>query len=143
MAKARRIACRISDLTEALPHGSGIDAEWHIAGCKNGNVKASCSYHYMNEHGYYMTWYDFTVTIFRHKKDVLHPLTGPLEGRFQVIHKKGDPDFRITFAGAKLPFGIRDYLESDINYCLQAAGIIYSTRTDTITAGDVTPMAAG
>jgi len=50
-------------LVDILPHGSGIDDEWYVDQLRNGNVVASCSYHGMNENGYYDGWQDFKIVI--------------------------------------------------------------------------------
>jgi len=49
-------------LEDYLPHGSGIDADWHLE--KKGEViLASNSYHAMDEYGGYCDWWDFTVEL--------------------------------------------------------------------------------
>ena len=50
-------------LLKRLPHGSGIDCKWEFKWLKNGKVKASNSFHCMNDAGYYDGYADFTVII--------------------------------------------------------------------------------
>ena len=52
------------DIIDALPHGSGIDASWNVSRYDNGNVLAECSYHGMDQNGYYDGWQDFNVRLF-------------------------------------------------------------------------------
>lgn len=52
------------ELPEALPHGSGIDANWKITG-HDGYIRCDNSFHCMNENGYYDGWADFSA-ILRH-----------------------------------------------------------------------------
>ena len=56
-------------LVDILPHGSGIDAKWQIDQLRNGNVVATCSYHGIDEYGYYDGWQDFKI--------VIHPIDYP------------------------------------------------------------------
>lgn len=55
----------IEQLLDALPHGSGIDGEWRIEpeNCSDSVITLFCSYHHMNDGGYYDGWTDFTVKI--------------------------------------------------------------------------------
>jgi hypothetical protein len=123
--------------SDILPHGSGIDCKWHVEVSPSGNVVCSNSFHLMDENGMYDGWQDFTVTLFRHKRDRLHPLTGPCEGQVQVIARKGDWDFRLTFQKpvSRRPgaYGLRDYLEETIHHALSEAGILAS-HTEVIPA---------
>ena len=48
------------DQLNELPHGSGIDCDWHIE-IKKDKIYLINSYHYMNEFGYYMGYIDFTA----------------------------------------------------------------------------------
>lgn len=47
-------------LLDVLPHGSGIDSDWHII-VKDNKVIANNSYHAMDEYGMYTDWIDFKV----------------------------------------------------------------------------------
>ena len=49
-------------LANYLPHGSGIDGTWYIED-KGRYFHASCSYHMMDDAGYYVEWYDFYVKV--------------------------------------------------------------------------------
>lgn len=120
--------CSEDTLLDALPHGSGIDADWSIETLANGNMIASCSYHGMSDGGYYDGWQDFSVKLFRHTADKLNPLKGPSAGKVQVIHRKGDVDFKLVFNGGlcrkNWAYGLRDDLEDNIQYCLSEAKIL-------------------
>lgn len=63
--KVERLAAA-ERLLGALPHGSGIDAPWHVDMMEGGAILAS-SYHAMeSETGFYWGWVDFTVTLSAH-----------------------------------------------------------------------------
>lgn len=49
-------------LANYMPHGSGIDGTWYIEE-KGRYFHASCSYHMMDDAGYYVGWYDFYVKV--------------------------------------------------------------------------------
>jgi len=57
-------------IIDVLPHGSGIDGSWTIRRQKNGKVRCYCSYHGMDENGYYDGWQDFYVVLADHAYDV-------------------------------------------------------------------------
>ncbi len=89
---ARRIA-------EALPHGSGIDSDWHIEE-KGNKIYAYNSYHCMDECGMYCGWQDFYVVI---------PITDL-------------KNFKLHFQGGQYlaqKYMLRDYLEDTILYALE------------------------
>lgn len=125
-------------LSEALPHGSGIDADWHFDRLKNGNIVCTNAFHGMNENGYYDGWQEFSITLFCHKKNILHALRGPSEGHYQVMHRKGDIDYRLTFRSPHLKrswcFGLRDYLDESFHYDLSEAGILDIRNHDIVSA---------
>ena len=82
---------------EALPHGSGIDGDWHCKKQQNGKVVCYNSYHVMDEWGGYRAWADFSI-------------------RF-----RGDTwkDFRLMFHGSDSQYlnqhyQLRDYLEQTV-----------------------------
>lgn len=81
-------------LEENLPHGSGIDADWHVDE-KSDRFIASNSFHAMDEDGFYDGWADFTVS----------------------IPKKKPEQFKLQFNGAlaqriNKKYMLRDYLET-------------------------------
>jgi hypothetical protein len=121
----------------ALPHGSGIDADWSFNVLKNGNVELYCSYHGMDEHGFYDGWQDFKVRLFRHTKNKLNQLR---DGRQQVLYKVGDWDFSVHFTGYRNArnrswgYGLLDYLGETIHYALSEAKIISPMRQEIIEA---------
>lgn len=115
-------------LEDALPHGSGIDMDWKFEVCQNGNIFCHNSYHGMDEGGMYDGWQDFYVKIFRHRQDVVRKLEWCGVERIQVHHFKNDIDFYICFTGQRLKrswtYGLRDYLEETVHYCLTEAKIV-------------------
>lgn len=98
-------------LAEILPHGSGIDADWYINQQKNGSWVCTNSFHAMNENGYYDGWIPFKVNFFIHQKDEMNELSGPCAGQTQVVHRKGDADFKVFCRNREL----RDYLTETID----------------------------
>ena len=95
-------ADRVHRFTQRL-HGSGIDADWKIQETKS-SIRASNSYHAMNESGMYDRWIDFTV-----------------------IFPKGEPmdNFKLQFGdsyGAK-KYMLGDYLGDTIAYTLNELGL--------------------
>ena len=87
-------------LLEALPHGSGIDCDWHFDFSKEKQIVCSNSYHRMNDVGYYCGYIDFSIIIKADHRDIF-----------------GKLDFRITGNFGKNQ-DIKDYLEDTIAYCL-------------------------
>ncbi len=89
----------------------------------------------MDENGYYDGYADFTVKIFRHRKDVLNPLKGPCAGMVQVIHRKGDADFKIVTHGTawrrKSAYGLTDCLHETVYFALET---LVTKRNETIPA---------
>ena len=49
-------------IMKRLPHGSGIDSEWDVCVTEK-HYRFTCSYHCMNDGGYYDGWQDFTVLV--------------------------------------------------------------------------------
>lgn len=85
-------------LLAVLPHGSGINCKWCFEWFDNGNVKASNSYHCMNENGFYVGFADFSATFKTDK-----PFT----------------EFRLQFHGSAAQnfnrrFQLRDFLDDTI-----------------------------
>ena len=51
----------INAIFNDLPHGSGINCEWHFKMSTPTRVQATNAYHCMNEGGYYDGYADFTL----------------------------------------------------------------------------------
>ena len=68
-------------LTESLPHGSGIDVDWHFSITGNFLV-CSNSYHNMDENGMYDGWTDFEARIDLRYRDMFGKLIIRIVGRF-------------------------------------------------------------
>jgi len=133
-AKQKVIGEELKDLLkDALPHGSGIDCEWEFIVYKNGNVDAVNSFHKMNENGMYVGFVDFRVKLFRHKKNVYNSLKGPLEGKVQIVHRKGDLDMDLYCSDTDL----REYLYETIYHSLLDKGILSSQGVDIIDKDEV------
>ena len=96
LVKLDRGFVSLQELADELPHGSGIDCLWTVDRFINGTVHFHNEYHAMNENGMYDGWYDFKVTLFRHKRDEKRALCGPCAGKVQVCWRKGDLDFKVT-----------------------------------------------
>ena len=62
--------CVLSMIEQELPHGSGIDCEWHLKLTTPTRVNAVNSYHCMNDGGYYDGYVDFTLHFDIGNKDV-------------------------------------------------------------------------
>jgi len=54
---------RCNTLADLLPHGSGIDADWHFTVTDRGSITAHNSYHAMDEYGGYWGWIDFSASL--------------------------------------------------------------------------------
>ena len=114
---------------EALPHGSGIDSKWSLD-IGRDTVTMRNSYHGMDESGMYDGWLDFRIVFFRHRRDVLNPLKGAYAGKVQVLHARGDWDFRIVgrfSAVARRDWGydLKGYLEESVQEYLSSSGFAY------------------
>ncbi len=66
----------------------------------------------MNENGYYDGWTPFKVKFFIHQKDVVNKLRGPLAGKTQVIHRKGDADFTVFCRDPELRAYLTDTIDA-------------------------------
>ena len=55
----------LAQLAANLPHGSGIDADWHVHVRRNGDVCCWSEYHAMDENGFYAGWRTFRFTLAR------------------------------------------------------------------------------
>jgi len=62
---------RLHAMLEALPHGSGLDTDWHYVGdkCNADRITLSISYHNMDEMGGYCGWSDLIITV---KPSLIH-----------------------------------------------------------------------
>lgn len=109
-------------LCYVLPHGSGIDSDWRIELLKNGNIHCHNAYHCMNQDGYYDGWIDFYVKLYRHRVNEYRVLQGLMSGKIQVVHRKGDIDFKIV-GSFHLRWNkyidVKDYLYDCIGYALR------------------------
>ena len=94
----------IEKLEEILPHGSGIDSDWYFEE-KENKIIASCSYHCMDDVGYYDGWVDFSLT----------------------IPKNNPENFKLTFHtdyngwNRIYKYMLRDYLEDIFAFAIQEA----------------------
>lgn len=124
-------------LIDLLPHGSGIDASWEVTEHDNGNVTAKNSFHSMNDGGYYDGWMNFTVRIFRVKKNKLNKLKGPSEDKYQIVAKRGDIDFTLSCCESRKAsfYGLTDYLGELLDDCLKT--VTSQLRTETINESEV------
>lgn len=52
-------ACELPDI---LPHGSGIDGDWHIEGHAH-HITCRNEFHCMNQDGYYEGWQSFSIIL--------------------------------------------------------------------------------
>ena len=72
----RTAVVNLRKLADALPHGSGIDGDWSVTVCRNGDVTVYGEYHAMSESGY-CGWRNFRFGIrraVRNKYTALNPL---------------------------------------------------------------------
>jgi hypothetical protein len=70
---------RLHAMLDALPHGSGLDADWHYVGdkCNADRITLSTSYHNMDTNGFYCGWSDLTVTV---KPSLIHGINLRITG---------------------------------------------------------------
>lgn len=90
-----------ASLMTVLPHGSGIDGNWHITE-QLAYLKAENAYHCLNENGFYTGWADFSV----------------------IIPKRNPDGFRLHFHGTRSHYlarryGLREYLEDTLHDALR------------------------
>lgn len=93
-------------LLAILPHGSGIDCKWEFDWMANGKVRATNSYHCMNENGFYDGYADFSLV-------------------FPTLQPFGA--FRLAFHGKTAHrkarrYDLRDYLADTINHAVGGSG---------------------
>lgn len=125
------------NLLDLLPHGSGIDASWEIDTHKNGNITAKNSFHSMNDTGMYDGWMNFTVRIFRVKKNKLNKLKGPSEGKYQIVAKKGDIDFTVSCCESRKAsfYDLKNYLNDTLDTHLES--IVTQLRYESIDESEI------
>lgn len=92
-------------LLAILPHGSGIDCNWNFEWFDNGKVRASNSFHCMNDVDVYDGYADFSLVI---------PVNQPMSA------------FRLAFHGATAQrkarrYDLRDYLADTIYHALDGS----------------------
>jgi hypothetical protein len=112
-------------LVNALPHGSGIDSDWHVEVAQNGNVRCCNSYHAMDDNGMYCGYRDFSFRLFRYTRDEKHPLRGPCAGQVQVTYRKGD--IGMSMRGSS---DLHEYLYETCEAALSEAGIVSPMRQE-------------
>lgn len=95
-ATARAIV-DVRQVAEALPHGSGLDTDWHIKVTRNGDLNLTTEYHQMDEHGMYDGWKGVRASIRKVRSEVRHPL--PAEGFYQVTNRIGDIVLAVSSRG--------------------------------------------
>ena len=96
----------LTKLEEALPHGSGIDSAWEFQVRKNGNVVCKNSFHAMDEYGGYDSYMPFNFTVYY----------DDINNRLVFNHLVCNESRR------KSHLGLKDHLESIIDYALEEAG---------------------
>lgn len=100
-------------IIDNLPHGSGIDYNWHIEKNTRGKVVCHNGYHFMNEHGYYMGTIDFSFRF-----DVNDVDSGRL-----MFHTTSSGRYWIDRLGLRdyldeMLFSLLDeYIERECKYC--------------------------
>lgn len=108
----------VKALAEALPHGSGLDTDWHMTVHSNGSVTCQTEYHTMDEYGGYAGWIPVRFILRKATDTREHALTGPCEGQTQVLYRKGDMIGRFTARAEHA-----DYLFDCVSCALAEAGI--------------------
>jgi len=104
-------------LLEVLPHGSGIDSDWHFEKRDDGSIQCLNYFHAMNSDGYYDGYMPFAFDVFIHDKDIIKRLKGPCEGQIQLLHYKGEIDMTDVECDENQResfYGLKDYLEDTI-----------------------------
>ena len=117
LAELEKFIVNEEELKTMLPSGSGINGSWNIKTLKNGNILCKNNYSTMDEYGYYREVVPFSVKIFRHKEDLLHPLNN---GQKQIIHQKNDIDFSIYLKETKHSYGLKEDFEESFSYALES-----------------------
>ena len=116
-----RVKAITVDVENALPHGSGIDADWNVERQVNGAMVAYNGYHCMDEYGGYAGWAWFTVKIYR----IRCPWDSTGYYTDMELHFTGRASRRRAER-----YNLRDMLATDIGEHLRAAGILLDTFPD-------------
>lgn len=124
----------IERVLEALPHGSGLDADWEedVDARSPETVWFNGGWHFMDSQGYYGGWVDVEVRYFEHSRVRKVHLMGPMEGKVQVLHRPGDRDVDVVLSNNTMDpeeyeaeaAAICDYLGELIYQTLEDAGLI-------------------
>lgn len=133
----------LARLADVLPHGSGIDVDWHVQVRRNGDVGVTGEYHQMDEMGGYNGWVTFRFTLARATRNEYVELKGPCAGQFQVTHVKGTVYLKSFVGGGA---DNRDYLYEVCDFNLAEMGVhsmesgpcIVNSETDAKAYGTVT-----
>lgn len=106
-------------VADALPHGSGIDGDWHIHVNRDGSIRVSTSFHAMDEHGGYGGWHPVSFSIRRASGEVF------TSGRW-AHGKAGD----VYMTPVRCVADLADYLSEMIEHELReiAPGLTYNVR---------------
>lgn len=115
-----------SALLDALPHGSGIDADWSLEVSPDGmSVECACSYHHMNSDGYYDGWTDFRFTVYIVRREVIEidMRSGARRGMVDFCGMATGKNYALRFGRIIGAFperysDTRDYLGEVIDECL-------------------------
>lgn len=114
-SKQARPTIDLDALRDALPHGSGIDADWEFRENADGSARCYNAWHAMNEHGYYCGWipFAFTVRVASTPEAGKGPVlvAGPVRGGFK----------RASRANLYLD-DLADVIGQDVDRALQEAG---------------------
>ena len=97
----------ISELNEILPHGSGINYDWHYTIQKNGLINAHNSFDAMDEYGGYCHIYDFSVKIkpiVNNPNFIVAKVDDPVSFEFISLSFKGQQEYICC------GYGLKDYL---------------------------------
>jgi hypothetical protein len=109
------------EIVEALPHGSGIDSSWSVDLVGRG-VNFYNSYHAMNENGFYCGWHDFYIRIAPEPKTTWYPLTGPCDGKAQIMTIRGDTSYRVVGLSGRMA-DVKDWIYDMLHDDLGKMGI--------------------
>jgi hypothetical protein len=115
-----------------LPHGSGIDGDWHVQVRRNGDVQVTGEYHAMNDSGY-CGWRTFRFALVRAQRNEYTALCGPCAGQWQVTKVKG----RVYFQPVRGGGDAGDYLH-DTCYWPVADGLDVHSMESGITVASET-----
>ena len=128
----RPVVVDLEKLADVLPHGSGINGDWHIAVKRNGDIQVFGEYHQMNGDGCYCGWVTFKFSIKWCKKTVYHALTGPCAGKFQVTKVQGRVYLESFMGGGDNG----DYLYDVVSCTLADELRIYAISSDVVSSED-------